>query len=1689
MSLEKQEFIMNARRMYWVLLLPLLVLLQGVPLQGQQAIPSPRYVPPDIVTAGFAAHYEHLAIIETDCRSDEDAQMLWRTLTERGALISIISSPGRMLGWIPPDARQAVLAARVSTLTGDIGVRSVSYSVDALGATGPLGKREMTEADEAVRDFLAWVRSPMTPEREAAFEEAQQKYEMLKDVLPNDAPVDEVTVANGVKGGGGDQMLISSHATKAYGLLRHTSFFLESQSGTGSWNWPLSVYYDYRTLYTQAISFWSAFAAKYGRTLTTFWHLYSPSHWVCQINGEPVTVGEASFIPTVINRVTTGSPPSIGGLDPRHEWALKYNRHMRSTYGANESIIGFIAYKQTAGEGIWPHASVVNWNDGKKEGLYFALDNQYWQAVPDPLANHYRNVIAHEIGHLWGCPDEYHSTMSSCTWSYRGMANYNCQVTQTAPGHPSYHMRGFDGMMKGNYTGGTSLCTPVHSGVISASSAVPIRRFRTVPAGLPLTVHNCDGGSRTFYESIYIPVAHDYCMRVTVNPTRTVGSTVWYMDYWEVKRQSGSSTEYQFYGTELPSSALYSSRSNPIVDVIAHYTSNPPNFQTSNTTLSAWLSHFNHNVSPQPCIALRWRSNYNMTEAGTKIEYQRGSSWVEVKTSNIVLYHPQSVSAYRWTGVRIHSVPGVSGDEAIQPNREYRFRIRGVFNTIEGTPSVVAAVTTRPASPADTAFCYDANEPNSASSPKALPSMGPGIDPYTVDAALTIDGSTGEFSWYRPKKDVYRITAIGLTSTLLGNKLHVELRVKDGSDFRPEMTWRRASGTTEHPATYVSAKNAWVMNMGTDGEFIISVGAKIHNTSGMYDLADRFSGKFGFGEYELSISREYVSPIIAELCVPCLRVRFPRPFPGLIVMEPFPPPELVIPTWPGWDPIGPVTFGVRYIPPAGLVFESFEGELYSGKQNPFSLTLNPQTPPGEHAIYPRTSKMTANVAELVIIHPEGPDGPLEERTLHSIGESMMVEADAPDDFIFVGWGGDTSAVSNPLPVTMWKHKTLIAYYRPRPCVPEEMPKWMHMINVTNARQGQVRLQYGMDAGAGDGLEPGQTDLPPIPPPGTFDVRWINIPASQGSITDIRAIKKQHTYQGSIQTGSATPVVLQWNTPPLSPSFTMRLRIPALSVDMDMHSASSYELADQGKYIVYIDVKEPDCPPPSIEPDIDITTERYDPKDFPCIELELLVRDRRSHAALPYFNPYRLSFYEQTGEGGYVPARVSDIRQLDSTFLVRLCTDPENKDPEREIVIVPDEDKPDIIPDTTDVKIPTPIPDPDDDLYQFTRRNSGDWEMVSLPVKMTASLIASLYPDPSTKLYLFNISTGMYEGAAEMKFGVGYWLKTNTPSTLFLGNEVTSNTLSGLSGIGTAPAFGWNMIGGITHKVAVSAITQNPAGSMKAIFGWDPASGYVIPSDVEPGEGYWVRTDPGTTLTLSGTAVRGSGQTLYQKTAAMIPTAGLLTVRPGKEGGQTLRLGVRELSEIEVDQLTLPATPPHGLFDARAQNSTLFLQPGDNTIRVQGNGTLQIIFNPADETLRHAELCDEFGTVLHSLRTDRMSIVPVSVRGHRTLLFRYSVAEAPPLAFALQQNYPNPLRAGEQTSVRYSLDRDAVTRLDVYDLLGRRVATVVDDFRRAGHYEAQWGGRDDRGDLLPSGLYMYRLEAGGEVLTRRCTIVR
>lgn len=85
-------------------------------------------------------------------------------------------------------------------------------------------------------------------------------------------------------------------------------------------------------------------------------------------------------------------------------------------------------------------------------------------------------------------------------------------------------------------------------------------------------------------------------------------------------------------------------------------------------------------------------------------------------------------------------------------------------------------------------------------------------------------------------------------------------------------------------------------------------------------------------------------------------------------------------------------------------------------------------------------------------------------------------------------------------------------------------------------------------------------------------------------------------------------------------------------------------------------------------------------------------------------------------------------------------------------------------------------------------------------------------------------------------------------------------------------------------------------------------------------------------------------------------------------------------------------------------------------------------------------------------------------------------ERPPLATNLAPNEPNPFNPS--TSIRFRLDVGGPMQLVIYDSAGRRVRTLVDETRAAGEHEARWDGRDDTGQRLASGVYVYRLTAPG-----------
>jgi hypothetical protein len=88
---------------------------------------------------------------------------------------------------------------------------------------------------------------------------------------------------------------------------------------------------------------------------------------------------------------------------------------------------------------------------------------------------------------------------------------------------------------------------------------------------------------------------------------------------------------------------------------------------------------------------------------------------------------------------------------------------------------------------------------------------------------------------------------------------------------------------------------------------------------------------------------------------------------------------------------------------------------------------------------------------------------------------------------------------------------------------------------------------------------------------------------------------------------------------------------------------------------------------------------------------------------------------------------------------------------------------------------------------------------------------------------------------------------------------------------------------------------------------------------------------------------------------------------------------------------------------------------------------------------------------------------------------------------LERNFPNPFRS--RTTMQYALPHDARVRLAVYDVSGRRVASLVDAVQPAGRHGLTWDGRGDGGGRVPSGVYFARIEAAGQVQTRKVVMIR
>ena len=99
----------------------------------------------------------------------------------------------------------------------------------------------------------------------------------------------------------------------------------------------------------------------------------------------------------------------------------------------------------------------------------------------------------------------------------------------------------------------------------------------------------------------------------------------------------------------------------------------------------------------------------------------------------------------------------------------------------------------------------------------------------------------------------------------------------------------------------------------------------------------------------------------------------------------------------------------------------------------------------------------------------------------------------------------------------------------------------------------------------------------------------------------------------------------------------------------------------------------------------------------------------------------------------------------------------------------------------------------------------------------------------------------------------------------------------------------------------------------------------------------------------------------------------------------------------------------------------------------------------------------------------------------------TAGELLPAAYALHQNYPNPFNP--VTTIQYDLPENSQVQVAIYDMLGRKVRTLVSGFENAGFKAVQWQGRNDFGRSVGAGVYIYQIQAGDFLQTRKMILLK
>ena len=354
--------------------------------------------------------------------------------------------------------------------------------------------------------------------------------------------------------------------------------------------------------------------------------------------------------------------------------------------------------------------------------------------------------------------------------------------------------------------------------------------------------------------------------------------------------------------------------------------------------------------------------------------------------------------------------------------------------------------------------------------------------------------------------------------------------------------------------------------------------------------------------------------------------------------------------------------------------------------------------------------------------------------------------------------------------------------------------------------------------------------------------------------------------------------------------------------------------------------------------------------------------------------------------------------------------------------------------------------------------AGGWNLVSVPLIVSNYTKTVLFPTSTSSAFSYQ---GSYVAQAILANGPGYWLK-------FASAQNASFAGTAISGDSIPVTVGWNLIGSISNPISTSSISSLPPGIIASPY-YAYQGGYSSTQTIEPGRGYWVKTSQAGQLVLSSSP----SPDVPSQPAAVEPAGSLarLILRDAAGNEQTLYFGAS--GAIDPSRYELPPLPPDGVFDIRFASGSMGAAMDQEIrisgatypvqIRTEGGGTAALLVDGRETPLN--------STSATEIRNPKSSIA-----------LKLGSSIAVPAEFALLQNYPNPFNP--ETAIRLQITDYGFVSLRVYDLLGRQVTTLVNEYRAPGSYTVKFDGTN-----LASGVYIYRLTAGNFTAVKRMMLVK